>query len=42
LGRESGIQVIDVGLVVLLVVQLHDLFGDHGLKGLVEMRKWTF
>lgn len=39
LGRESGVQVIDVGLVVLLVVQLHDLLGDHRLKSLVKMRK---
>ena len=31
---ERGVQAIDVGLMVLFVVQLHDLLGDVGFKGL--------
>lgn len=38
-GGERGIEVVDVGLVMLLVVQLHDLLGDHGLEGL-ERSVW--
>lgn len=34
LRLECGIQAIDVGLMVLFVVQLHDLLGDVGLEGL--------
>lgn len=34
LSREGGIQVVDVGLVVLCMMQLHDLLGDDRLKGL--------
>jgi hypothetical protein len=34
LRLERGVQAINVGLMVLLVVQLHDLFGDVGFEGL--------
>lgn len=34
LGGEGGIEIVNVGLVMLLMVQLHDLLGDHGLEGL--------
>jgi hypothetical protein len=33
-GILCGVQAVNVGLVVLLVVELHDLFGDVGLEGL--------
>lgn len=32
---ESGIEAVDVGLVVLGVVELHNLAGDVGLEGTV-------
>ena len=31
----SGVQRVDIGLVVLLVVKLHDLPRDEGLEGIV-------
>lgn len=34
-GLIGGIEAIDVGLVVLGVMQLHDLAGDVGLKGTI-------
>lgn len=34
-GLQGGVEVRDVGLVVLRVVELHDLAGDVGLEGLV-------
>jgi len=33
--RLSGVECVDVGLMVLLVVKLHDLPRDKGLKGIV-------
>ena len=37
LGCESCIQVVDVSLMMLLMVQLHDLLGDDGLQGLLKV-----
>lgn len=34
-GLKSGVEAVDVGLVVLGVVKLHDLGRDVGLKGAV-------
>ena len=34
LGAQRGVQVRDVGLVVLRVVDFHDLFGDDRFQGL--------
>ena len=31
----GGVEAVDVGLVVVLVVELHDLAGDGGLEGAV-------
>ena len=33
----GGVQSVDIGLVVLLVVKLHDLLGDEGLKSIVRV-----
>ena len=33
-GREGGIEVVDVGLVMFLVVKFHDLLGDDRFKSL--------
>lgn len=33
-GLQGGVEVVDVGLVVLLVVDFHDLLGDDGFEGL--------
>lgn len=33
-GYERGIQVVDIGLMVFLVVDFHDLLGDDGFEGL--------
>lgn len=35
MGSEGGVQVVDVGLMVLLMVELHDLLGDDGFQSLV-------
>lgn len=32
---EGAVETVDVGLVVLLVVQLHDLAGDVGFEGAI-------
>lgn len=37
-GLESSVEAVDVGLVVLGVVKLHDLCRDVGLKGAVVVR----
>lgn len=34
LGCQGGVEVSDVGLVVFLVVDFHDLFADDGFQGL--------
>lgn len=34
LCREGGIEVVDVGLVMFLVVKFHDLLGDDRFKSL--------
>lgn len=35
LSGEGGIEVVDIGLVMLLMMQFHDLLGNDGLKGLM-------
>ena len=35
----GSVQSVDIGLVVLLVVKLHDLAGDVGLESIVGVRK---
>lgn len=42
LGGEGGVEVGDVGLVVLRVVQLHDLLGDDGLQSLDQISHAPF
>lgn len=32
---DGGVVAVDIGLVVVLVVKLHDLSGDRGLKGAI-------
>ena len=36
----GGVEVVDVGLVVLVVVELHDLVGDDGFEGVVGVWEW--
>lgn len=38
LGGEGGVEVVHVGLMVLFVVEFHDLFGDDGFEGLLLIR----
>ncbi len=38
-GSLSCVQRIDIGLMVLLVVKLHDLTGNEGLEGIVAVRE---
>ncbi len=38
-GGLSCVQRIDIGLMVLLVVKLHDLTGNEGLEGIVAVRE---
>lgn len=35
LSGEGGIEVVDIGFVMLLMMQFHDLLGNDGLKGLM-------
>ena len=35
----SGVERVDIGLVVLLVVKLHNLAGNVGLEGLIRVRE---
>jgi hypothetical protein len=37
--RLSSIESIDIGLMMLLVVKLHDLTADEWLKGIIAVRK---
>lgn len=39
---QGAVQVSDVRLVVLLVVDLHDLRGDGGFKGLLGVLVWGY
>ena len=39
-GRFRGVEVCDVGLMVLGVVELHDVLDDVGLKGLRDLEEY--
>lgn len=38
-GLFSGVESIDISLVMLLVVKLHDLTGDEGLESVIRVRE---